>query len=112
MKYALLIYDTNEGWENLSEDEKQAIFGEYFTVREAPGVYGGAQLQPVETATTVRVEGGETIVSDGPFPEMKEFFGGYYLLEAENLDAAIELAARIPAARMGGGIEIRPIVER
>ncbi len=112
MKYALLIYDTAEAWERLSPDEQQAVMGEYMSVGASPGVYGGSQLQPVTTATTVRVNDGETLVTDGPFPEMKEFFGGYYLLEADDLDAALEVAARIPAARMGGAVEVRPIVER
>jgi len=112
MKYALLIYDTAEGWETLPEDERARTFGQYEAVARAPGVYGGAQLQPVDTATTVRVADGETLVSDGPFPEMKEFFGGYYLVEADDIDGAIQIASRIPATRMGGAVEIRPIVER
>ena len=79
---------------------------------QAPGVTDGAQLQDPGTATTVRVEDGETLITDGPFVETKEVLGGYYLFEADDLDAAIELAARIPAARMGGAIEVRPLVER
>ena len=75
-------------------------------------MFGGAQLQPVETATTVRVEDAQTLTTDGPFADTKEVFGGYYLLEADNVDAGIELASRIPAARTGGGIEVRPVVER
>src|SRR5919112_591201 len=106
MKYALLIYDTPDN--NLTDEER----AEYMAVREAPGVYDGAQLQPVHAATTVRVQDGQTLTTDGPFADTKEFFGGYYLLEADDLDAAIELAARIPAARMGGSVEIRPVVER
>ncbi len=112
MKYALLIYDTAEGWETLPEDERARTFGQYEAVARAPGVYGGAQLHPVETATTVRVQDGETMTIDGPFADTKEFFGGFYLLEADNLDDALALAARIPAARMGGAVEVRPIVER
>jgi hypothetical protein len=92
--------------------EREAINGEYMAINQAPGVTGGAQLQPPETATTVRVEDGRTLTTDGPFAETKEAFGGYYLFEADDLDAAIELAARIPAARMGGAIEVRPVVER
>ncbi len=72
----------------------------------------GAQLQSADTATTVRVEGGRTLTTDGPFPESREVLGGYYLLEADDLDTAIEIAARIPAARLGGAIEVRPLVER
>jgi hypothetical protein len=112
MKYALLIYDVPDAGEGLSQDEQQSISAEYFAVSETPGVYGGAQLQPAETATTVRVSGGETLTTDGPFVEMKEFLGGYYLLEADNIEAALAVAARIPAARTGGAIEVRPIVER
>ncbi len=77
-----------------------------------PGVSPGLQLQPPEAATTVRVQDGRTLTTDGPFVETKEAIGGYLLFEAEDLDAAIELASRIPAARMGGAVEVRPIVER
>jgi hypothetical protein len=112
MKYALLIYDIAEARQGLSDDEQQSISGEYFAISELSNVYGGAQLQPAASATTVRVKDGATLTTDGPFVEAKEFLGGYYLLEADNLDAALEVAARIPAARMGGAIEVRPIVER
>jgi hypothetical protein len=114
MQYILQIYsnDSVGSYERLSEDEKQAVMGEYFAISGAPGVTGGAQLQPPATATTVRVEDGRTLTTDGPFPETKEALGGYYLYEADNLDAAIELAARIPAARLGGVVEVRPVVER
>ena len=78
---------------------------------EAPGVIGEERLQPVETATTVRVQDGQTLTTDGPFADTKEVFGGFYLLEADDLDAAIELATRIPAARTGGAVEVRPVVE-
>jgi hypothetical protein len=112
MNYLIQIYTgaAMNTWEGLSEDEQAAISGEYFAIREAPGVTAGAQLQPAETATTVRVEDGRTLTTDGPFPETKEALGGYYLLEAADLDGAIELAARIPAARMGGAVEVRPVV--
>jgi hypothetical protein len=114
MRYLLQIYssDAPAQWEGLSEDEQNAILGEYFAISNAPGVTGGAQLQPPTTATTVRVQDGRTLTTDGPFPETKEALGGYYLFEAEDLDAAIELAARIPAARLGGAVEVRPLVER
>ncbi len=112
MKYALLIYDHPSAWENLTEDETNAIYGEYFAVSTSDGVVGGEQLHPVKTATTVRVQDGQTLTTDGPFADTKEFFGGFFLLEAENLDAAIAMAARIPAARMGGSVEVRPVVER
>ena len=85
---------------------------EYLAVRQLPGVVGGEQLQPVETATTVRVENGETLLTDGPFVDAKEHVGGFILVEVDDLDAALEIAARIPAARMGGAVEVRPLVER
>ena len=112
MKYALLIYDRPDPWEGLSDDERHSVYGEYFAISQAPGIVGGAQLQPVETATTVRAANGQTLTTDGPFADTKEVFGGYYVLEAHDLDAAIEIAARIPAARMGGSVEVRPVVER
>jgi hypothetical protein len=112
VKYALLIYTVDSNWDGVSEAQKQAINGEYAAVNEAKGVFGGYQLQPVSTATTVRVDDGNTLLTDGPFVDAKEYLGGYYLLEAGNLDAAIEVAARIPAARMGGAVEVRPIVEQ
>jgi hypothetical protein len=114
MQYLLQIFnhDVSDEWERLSEDQQKAILGEYFAIFQTPGVSAGAQLQPTSTATTVRVQDGRTLTTDGPFPETKEALGGYYLFEADDLDAAIELAARIPAARMGGAIEVRPVVER
>jgi hypothetical protein len=112
MKYALLIYTRPGSFEELDESEQRAVYEEYMAITEAPGVVGDQQLQPVETATTVRVEDGETVTTDGPFADTKEIFGGFYLLEADDLDAAIDLAARIPAARMGGSVEVRPVVER
>jgi hypothetical protein len=114
MQYMLLIHSVGaaDEYEKLSEDEQKAIFGEYVAIQQSPGVKDGNQLQPADTATTVRVENGSTLTTDGPFVETKEALGGYYLLEADDLDAAIELASRIPAARMGGAVEVRPIVER
>jgi hypothetical protein len=117
MKYMLLIHQgttptpPSEEWEGLSEDEKGAVYGAYKAINETPGVTSGLQLAPPETATTVRVVDGKTLTTDGPFVEIKEAVGGYLLFEADDLDAAIELASRIPAARMGGAIEVRPIVE-
>jgi hypothetical protein len=112
VKYALLIYSNDTHWDALSDDEKGAIYGEYAAISESPGIFGGSELQETETATTVRVDGGRTLATDGPFPETKEALGGFYLLEADDLDSAIEIAARIPAARRGGAVEVRPIVER
>jgi len=118
MKYLLLIHqgDTplpgSDEWENLSEDEQKAVYADYQAINQTPGVTPGVQMQPPETATTVRVEDGKTLTTDGPFVETKEALGGYLMFEADDLDAAIGLAARIPAARMGGAIEVRPLVER
>ena len=114
MKYALLIYPgelTSES-EALSEDERRSILNEYLALTQEPGVLGAEQLQPPESATTVQVEGGKTLTTDGPFANTKEILGGLYLLEADNLDRALEIAARIPAARLGGAVEVRPLVER
>jgi hypothetical protein len=113
MKYMLLIYAHDNGqWEQLSDEEKDAVSQEYFAISSAPGIAGGDQLQPANTATTVRVQDGRTLTTDGPFAETKEELGGYYLLDADDLDSALEVASRIPAARMGGAIEVRPVVER
>jgi hypothetical protein len=113
VKYALLIYSkfAEEDFERLSGDEKDALLDEYLAISRSPGVIGSEQLQPVATATTVRVDNGETLLSDGPYIEAKEHIGGLLLLDADNLDAAIAIAARIPAARRGA-VEVRPIVER
>jgi hypothetical protein len=110
MQYALLIYTEPGTAEALSPAEQEALSAEYWALRDEPGVLGGAALQPVTTATTVRLADGKPLVTDGPFAETKEVFGGYYLLEAENLDQATELAARIPALRFGGTVEIRPVM--
>jgi hypothetical protein len=119
MKYMLLIHQGDtptprdpDAWARLSQDEQNAVYADYKAVSETPGVTSGAQLEEPETATTVRVEGGETLTTDGPFVTVKEALGGWLMFEADDLDAAIELASRIPAARMGGAVEVRPIVER
>src|SRR5688572_10631207 len=119
MKYMLLIHQgtaptprSPEEWRRLSEDEQKAVYADYQAINETPGVSPGVQMEAPEAATTVRVEDGKTLTTDGPFVAIKEALGGYLFFEADDLDAAIELAARIPAARMGGGVEVRPIVER
>ena len=118
MKYMLLIHhgdtqtpDDEEAWGKLTEEEQRQVYADYQAINQTPGVTPGQWLQPPETSTTVRVENGETLTTDGPFVAVKEALGGYLTFEADNLDAAIELAARIPAARMGGAIEIRPLKE-
>ena len=106
MKYMLLIYTPDEARSD------PAITAEYLAIAELAETVGGAELQPVATATTVRVENGGTVTTDGPFAETKEVLGGYFLLEADDLDAALDVAARVPAARLGGAVEVRPLVER
>jgi hypothetical protein len=114
MRYALLIYpgELTSDSEQLSEEERQSIFGEYLELLHEPDVLGAEQLQPVESAATVRVEDGKALITDGPFANTKEVLGGFYLLEADNLERALEIAARIPGARAGGAVEVRPLVER
>jgi hypothetical protein len=115
MKYMLLI---NHGdspvpgspeWDALSEDEQRAVGADYQALNQTEGVTPGVWMESPETATTVRVADGETLTTDGPYVAVKEALGGYLFFEAENLDAAIELAARIPAARLGGAVEVRPL---
>ena len=118
MKYMLLIHQGDtptprdpEAWAQLSEDEQQAVYADYGAINATPGVTPGLGLDAPETATTVRVEDGRTLVTDGPFVAVKEALNGYLLFEADDLDAAIALAARVPAARLGGAVEVRPVVE-
>jgi hypothetical protein len=114
MKYVMLIYPGNaplpgsEQWEALSEEEQNQIYADYGALLQTPGVTPGRPLGLPENATTVRVEGTKTLTTDGPFVGMKEAIGGWFVLEADDLDAAIEVAAHVPAARLGGGVEIRP----
>jgi hypothetical protein len=118
MKYMLLIHQgttplpgTDE-WNALTPEQQGAVYAAYKEVNETPGMTPGQQMQGPETATTVRVQDGNTLTTDGPFVELKEAVGGYCFFEADDLDAAIELAAKIPAASMGGAVEIRPLVGR
>jgi hypothetical protein len=111
MKYAMLIHVKPGDTDALSEDEQKAVSAEYFALADDPRARGGAHLQPIETATTIRVQDGRTLTTDGPYADTKEVFAGFYVLEADNLDEAIEFAARIPAARLGGAIEVRPLAE-
>jgi hypothetical protein len=111
MQYAVLIYEQPGYNDDYTEEQRRAITGEYFAIREDPICVAGAALQPVETATTLRQNDGETLVTDGPFADTKEVFGGYFIFDADNLDLALELAGRIPALRFGGVVEIRPLVE-
>ncbi len=113
MQYMLLIYGNETQWQRMSEAERGQIFQEYgaFTngLRERGAYVDGAPLQPTSTATTVRLRDGEQLVTDGPFAETKEQLGGYYIVEADSIDEAIEHAAKIPSAR-SGSIEVRPVM--
>ena len=114
MKYMLLIYDNEQAWARISEADQRKIYGEYmqFTedIKASRNYLAGSQLQPIATATSVRVRDGRDVVTDGPFAETHEQLGGYFLIEAKNLDEATAIAAQIPSARTGT-IEVRPLVE-
>jgi len=110
VQYALLIYTKPGTVESLTPAEREALSAEYYALRDEPGILGGAALQPVTTATTIRLADGLPLVTDGPFADTKEVFGGYYLYEADNLDQAIEMASRIPGLRIGATIEVRPVM--
>ena len=114
MKYMLLIYHNEQSWNSVTEGERQQIYAEYRKLRgelEARGQFvTGSQLQPITTATSVRVRDGKELITDGPFAETHEALGGYFLVEAADLDEATSIAARIPSARTGT-IEVRPLAE-
>jgi hypothetical protein len=107
-----LIHENPRAYDGFTDDERRAITGEYTEIAQQPSCVGGARLAPVHTATTVRVDGHETLITDGPFANTKEVFGGFFIIEADDLDAVLEIAARIPAARLGGSVEIRPVMYR
>ena len=115
MKYLCLIYDNEKEWVKFPKDVQDKYMGEYgaFTesIKKSGKFVGANQLQPTQTATTVRARNGKVSTTDGPFAETKEQLGGYYLIEARDLNDAIQVASRIPSAR-SGSIEVRPIVER
>jgi len=112
MRYMMLInLGKARDWRNLSEEERNELAEGFQALNATPGVTPGIGLAPPETATTVRVQDGRTLTTDGPFVETKEALDGFFTFEADDLDAAIEVAARIPATRMGGAIEIRPTQE-
>ncbi|HEY9427611.1 MAG TPA: YciI family protein [Gemmatimonadaceae bacterium] len=114
MKYLCLIYDDETIWPSMPREQADAIMGEYYNftndIQKSGHYLGGNALQPTQTATTVRVRNGKLSSTDGPFAETKEQLGGYYLIEATDLNEAIQVAGRIPSARFGS-IEIRPIQE-
>jgi hypothetical protein len=117
MQYVMLVHQGTsptpqrpDEWATLTEDEQKQVYADYGALNATPGVTPGLGLQLPETATTVRVQDGRTLTTDGPFVETKEALGGYFVFEADDLDAAIALAARVPAARLGGAVEIRPVM--
>jgi len=114
VKYLCLIYEEEKLWANLSKEQGETMMGEYFAftdgIKKSNHYVGGEALQPTQTATTVRVRHGKISTTDGPFAETKEQLGGYYLINAKDLNDAIQVAAKIPSAR-AGSIEIRPIME-
>ena len=116
MQYLLLIYQKENEWESLTDGQRQNVYSEYGSLREdlvkKGNWIGGNQLQPVSTASTVRVKDKKPLITDGPFAETKEQLGGYFLIEAKNLDEALKIASRIPSAALGGSIEVRPVVMR
>ena len=112
MRYLLMIYSDESYYQTVTEEQMGALMGEYaaFSEKYAGQTQGAERLQPVQTATTVRVRNGDTVASDGPFAETKEQLGGYYLIEAKDLDEAISIAAEIPTSKYGS-VEVRPIWE-
>ncbi len=114
MRYLCLIYEDEKAWATMPKEQSDAIMGEYFAftdgLRESGRYVAAEALQPTQTATTVRVRGGKISTTDGPFAESKEQLGGFYLIEAKDLNEAIQVASRIPSARLGS-IEIRPVVD-
>jgi hypothetical protein len=108
----MLLVNVPPLWEELPDDERAAFYREYEALRNEPGYLGGAELLPGQAAVTVRVQNGEVLTTDGPFADTKEVFGGYYLFEGDDLASIVALAARIPAARIGGSVEVRPVRHR
>jgi hypothetical protein len=110
MKYVMLIFQgtAQERQAELPEEEQKQVYADYQAINEMPGVTSVPPMGLPDNATTVRVDGGKTLITDGPFVGMKEAVGGVFILEADDLDAAIEVASRVPAARYGGAVEIRP----
>jgi hypothetical protein len=114
MKYLCLIYENEKAWETMPPTQSEAIMNEYFAftgdIQKSGKLVAGEALQPTPTATTVRVRNGKVSTTDGPFAETKEQLGGFYLIESKDLNEAIQVAARIPSARLGA-VEVRPVVD-
>ena len=111
MEFLALIHASDDGWNELSDEERQAVYKRYMEFSDRPEVVGGAELQETNTATTVRVRDGDSVVTDGPYAEVKEALGGFFILEADSIDDACKLAAEIPAAERGA-VEVRPVYVR
>jgi hypothetical protein len=112
MQYALMFWADPDAVQQLLEEERAGVAKEYEVLLEDPRVVTTMRLQPGETATTVRVVGARTLTTDGPFADTKEVLGGLAVIEAADLDEVLELAERIPAARLGGAVEVRPVMPR
>ena len=112
MQYAMMFYAEPGYAEELPEAEREAVLAEFAALLDDTRCVAAAQLQPAEMATCVRVTGGRTLMTDGPFADTKEVLGGFCLVEADNLDEVLELAARVPVTRYGGVVEVRPVVAR
>jgi hypothetical protein len=108
MQFLALIHEDKNGWESLGDDERQALMQRYMSFSKRDEVVGGAELDGIGTATTVRVRDGGRLVTDGPYAEVKEALGGYFILECDSIEEACRLAAEIPAAEHGA-IEVRPV---
>ncbi len=111
MQYLALIHTDENGWESLTEEEQQGFYQQYMEFSQKDAIVGGAELQSVKTATTVRVRDGDTLVTDGPYAEVKEALGGFFILEADSIDDACQMAAEIPGAAHGA-VEVRPVYVR
>jgi hypothetical protein len=111
MEFLALIHEDKNGWESLSDEERQATIQRYMDFSQRDEVVGGAELQPTDSATTVRVRNGDRMVTDGPYAEVKEALGGFFILECNSIDDACRLAAEIPAAEHGA-VEVRPVYVR
>jgi hypothetical protein len=112
MQYALMFYADVEAAEALSEEQRAAVTKEFEVLLDDPRVVSTLRLEGPDTATSVRVDGGRTLMTDGPFADTKEVLGGIAVIEADNLDEALEIAERVPVARLGGACEVRPVMRR
>jgi hypothetical protein len=112
VKYALFVYDAPRSWHSVLTEQRHALHSEYHALVELPGVFAHYRFRPPETTTTVRIEEDHVVKSQGPLVDTSETLRALYLFESDDHDAVLELAARTPAVRMGGAVEVRPILER